>query len=141
MFSLQWPFVQISGPYTILQHVGKVAYKLDLPSDVKIHPVVHVSQLKKHIGPQVQVSSDLSSIPVDHSAELLLVAVIDTKLVTRSSLVVQQLLVQWSGLPASLATWEENHDCRRRFPEAPAWGQAGFHGGGNVTGSMGRHSG
>jgi len=121
--------------------VGKVAYKLDLPSDVKIHPVVHVSQLKKHIGPQVQVSSYLSSIPVDHSAELLPVAVINTKLVTRSSSVVQQLLVQWSGLPASLATWEENHDCRHRFPEAPAWGQPGFHGGGNVTGSMGRHSG
>lgn len=31
------------GPFQILQKVGSLAYKLDLPSDCFIHPVVHVS--------------------------------------------------------------------------------------------------
>jgi hypothetical protein len=34
------------GPYTILARVGLQAYKLDLPSNVNIYPVFHISLLE-----------------------------------------------------------------------------------------------
>ena len=73
------------GPFKILQRVGNVAYKLDLPAHCKIHPVVHVSQLKLHVAPTEQVLLDVSEVPLEASSVIQPVAALDHRLVSVGS--------------------------------------------------------
>jgi hypothetical protein len=117
------------GPYLITEKIGTVAYKLQLPASSSVHPVFHVSQLK-------------GAIPVSHTAEPLPNSVeslqvpqrILQKRVAKSGDAVRlQGLIQWAGLPATLATWEDLEHLRQRFPQAPAWGQVGSDRRGDVS--------
>lgn len=50
------------GPYQVEQHISPVAYKLKLLAEARIHPVFHVSLLKKPIGESVFTTKDLPTI-------------------------------------------------------------------------------
>ncbi|XP_042942778.1 uncharacterized protein LOC122276959 [Carya illinoinensis] len=51
------------GPFQVSHRIGKVAYRLCLPSDSLLHPVYHVSSLKKKLGEHVTPIATLP--PVD----------------------------------------------------------------------------
>ena len=51
------------GPCKILSRVGKVAYKVEFPSELSsVHLIFHVSMLKKLISDAVVVDSSMSAV-------------------------------------------------------------------------------
>lgn len=124
---------RFSGPYKVLERIGSVAYKLDLPADSRIHPVVHVSQLKKHVAPLPDVTQDLSNICTNPEDLLQPERILQHRMISKGHSTAQRVLVTWTNLPETMATWEEEKDLRRRYPQASAWGQAAAQGEGNVT--------
>lgn len=58
------------GPFKILAKVGFVAYKLELLPSAAIHPVDHVSQLKKHVLPTTEVLDLVHSVATDPSVKI-----------------------------------------------------------------------
>lgn len=60
------------GPFLITEKVGEVAYRLALPKTMGIHPVFHVSMLRKpirdpnEVEPQKAVEQEPPSTPTDH---------------------------------------------------------------------------
>lgn len=87
------------GPYRILECIGKVAYKLDLPQSSSVHQVFHISQLKRSHGDQ-PLSSTLPTENVQFQ--------VPKRILQRRWLSgdhpVEQVLVEWSHMPPSLAT-------------------------------------
>lgn len=123
------------GPFQVISRVGEVSYKLKLPEKTLIHPVVHVSLLRRAPAPASEDQVRLPPEPrdeADDAGQDQPLLVLQRRQYLRGSSVRTQALIQWSSLPASLATWEDEAQLRARFPHAAAWGQAAFGGEGNV---------
>jgi hypothetical protein len=118
------------GPFQVLERIGEVAYKLDLPASSRVHPVFHVSQLKPCLGPGQQV---LPKLPSADDVFQVPVQVLQRRVRQQGLRTIVQGLVQWSGSPESMATWEDLEALHQRFPLASAGGQAEFQGRGNVS--------
>ncbi|XP_039056733.1 uncharacterized protein LOC120199783 [Hibiscus syriacus] len=53
------------GPYKIQKRISQVTYKLDLPPESRLHPVFHVSLLKKKVGQQAFTSINPPEVASD----------------------------------------------------------------------------
>jgi hypothetical protein len=108
------------GPYRVMAKVGEVAYKLDLPPASTIHPVFHVSLLKKALGSNVQVSAALPPIPASSQQPE---KILQRREVATQKGLVTQVLIQWTLWLEELATWEDEATIVARFRQVAAWGQ------------------
>ena len=101
------------GPYKILQRMGEVAYRLELPEELSgVHDVFHVSQLK-------QCHAEMAEIPLRDTVPLEAIQLKDdltyeekpvkildyASRVTRSK-VIKFCKVQWNHHSEDEATWE-----------------------------------
>jgi hypothetical protein len=117
------------GPYPIVEKIGPVAYKLKLPEGSRVHPVFHVSLLKKAVGNyQVEeVLPDLLEEPIEvYKPE----AVLATRKIKHQNEEIKQVLIHWQGRTAEEATWEDEVMIRSQFPTFSLEDKANVEGGG-----------
>nr|KYP60996.1 hypothetical protein KK1_023419 [Cajanus cajan] len=121
------------GPFPITARLGKVAYRLLLPPNTKIHPVFHVSQLKlckgDHSTPYVPLPITATDIaPVMQPARIL-----NSRVILRGHQHMPQHLVLWEGLDETQATWEYHSALQQPYPAFNLEDKVDFNGGRIVT--------
>jgi hypothetical protein len=98
-------------PFKVLERIGCVTYKLELPPTAHLHNVFHIGLLKPFkvelpMGPGV-LPRVKHGCACPHLAEVIK---------GRLTCDVQELLVRWEGQCAADATWVELEAFRREFP-------------------------
>ena len=91
------------SPYKIKEIVSSNAVKLELPSTVKIHPVVNVSRIRQYIG-QVEGQKKEQPAPViiEREEEWEVERILNKRRVRGKD----KYLVRWKGFTAESDTWE-----------------------------------
>lgn len=105
------------GLYEVIRKLGPVAYILKLPATSKIHPVFHVSQLKKKIGEKVVSVKDRPFCSDDGQILAEPIVILDKKVIKRGNNAITQVLVQWANLSKEEATWEDYSFLKSQFPK------------------------
>ncbi|XP_071920663.1 uncharacterized protein [Coffea arabica] len=108
------------GPFSILQRIGKVAYRLELPGSLsQIHDVFHVSLLKKyhpeptHILPPEDIELDDSL-----TYEKRPIRVLDRKVNDLRNKQIPLVKVLWKHHEVEEATWELEKDMQEKVSRA-----------------------
>ena len=113
------------GPFQISEKLGSVAYRLALPPDCKLHPIFHVSKLKKALPPQAQ----LQELPTTLTDVGELIMTPQEVLAVRHRLDgAAEGLIWWKNLPACEDSWELLQELRRQFPYAHLEDKVGVQG-------------
>jgi len=91
------------GPYKIKKIVLSNAVELELPSIVKIHPVVNVSRIRKYIGQVERQKREQPALVIIEGEKEWEVKRILNKQKIRGK---DKYLVQWKGFTAESDAWE-----------------------------------
>ncbi|WMV24039.1 hypothetical protein MTR67_017424 [Solanum verrucosum] len=106
------------GTYKILKIVGKVAYELELPTELAaVHPIFHISLLKKCMGDPTSIVP-LESVDVKDSLtyEEVLVEILDRQVRRLRNKEVASVKVLWRSQSVDGATWEAEAAMKAKYP-------------------------
>ncbi|KAJ3699288.1 hypothetical protein LUZ61_002993 [Rhynchospora tenuis] len=105
------------GPFEIVEKIGSVAYKINLPDTAQIHPVIHVSQLKKQLGRRDKPSFTLPWVGTSGTLRVAPELILDRRLIRRGMEGVVQLKIKWVNLSEENATWEDYELIKEKYPD------------------------
>ena len=91
------------GPFKILEKIGKVAYRLELPIGSNAHPVFHISAMKGYLDPGPgRKFTKPEPVVVNEDLEYYVEEILDQRVRRKKT----EYLVRWRGYPIEESTWE-----------------------------------
>ena len=90
------------GPYKVLDKIGAVAYKLELPPQMHIHPVFHISMLKPFEGDRQDEDRPPPVATIQGKPAWEVESILDKRRKGKKT----EYLVKWKGYPSWESTWE-----------------------------------
>jgi len=106
------------GPYRIVARVGEVAYRLELPHDMPMHPVFHVSMLRKHIpDPNMVEPKRPENLQPNLTYPEGPLRIGERRIKKLKNREILQLQVFWGKRQRVVITWEDEDKFRLDYPE------------------------
>ncbi|WMV46997.1 hypothetical protein MTR67_040382 [Solanum verrucosum] len=107
------------GPFEVLECVGPVAYRLDLPPNLsEFHLVFYVSMLRRYHGDgDYIIKWDSIVLDKDLQYEEESVAILDRDVRKLRTKEIKSVKVQWKHRPVEEATWETEKDMRDKYTQ------------------------
>ncbi|CAA7021302.1 unnamed protein product [Microthlaspi erraticum] len=110
--------VRFIGPYQVIGRVGEVAYRLDLPADMNLHPVFHVSMLRKHIrDPSAIEPERVEGLQPNLTYPEGPIRLGDRRVRKLKNREIPQIQVFWGRQNRQVITWEDEENFRKNYPE------------------------
>ncbi|KAJ9562283.1 hypothetical protein OSB04_007443 [Centaurea solstitialis] len=104
------------GPYIILEKIGEVAYRLQLPKEARIHSVFHVSQLRRAVGNSLTSRDIPTQLTEDLVFQVEPEALLDVRKGSKHDPGDLDVLVKWKGTSEFESTWENLTALTQQFP-------------------------
>jgi hypothetical protein len=116
------------GSFSVVKKINDVAFRLELPPSMKLHPVFHVSLFEPYKELSIPGRFQVPPLPIEikRQEEFEVSEILDSRIIQRKL----EYLVQWYGYDVSERTWEPVADLRnapemikefhRRYPEKPS---------------------
>ena len=121
------------GPFRVINKLSPVACKLELPESARIHPIFHISLLKKYKGDSFTPYLPLPLTTSEYGPILQPEEVLAARTIMKGSVLEPQVLIKWQGTTDSEATREGLKEFNREFPAFNLGDKVVFNGGGTVT--------
>jgi hypothetical protein len=114
---------KFTGPFRIVKVLSDVAYELELPSSMRIHPVFHVSKLKAFKSDDGCFPDRVQQVRpppevIDGEEEYEISEIIDKRRRRVRGKEVVEYRIVWKGYPLAEATWEPQSNIEINGKEA-----------------------
>ena len=105
-------------PYKTSKRIGNVTYELELPQElVIVHPVVHISMLKKcMVDPSLIIPTEDMVIMDILSYEEISIQLLDRQVHKLTTNEVASVKVLWRNQFVEEVTWEAKEVMKKRYP-------------------------